>query len=172
VPAGAPVGKVPAAKADAEPVYSCEHCGKATMKSSDFKCPACGAEYAEGKDEEDNPIVMLAKRPCTKCQTLIELPDESPGEAGQKGTEVKCPSCGAVHFEERVVRTERPCENPLCEAVVPLTAHATCNKCGKQHELGEKDAPDAPAEFNAWVAVAPVEAEKPKAPTSARRVRR
>lgn len=164
-----------AASAKAEPaaeeehLFSCEHCGKATMKSSDYACPACGATYIDAQDAEGNPTVALAGRPCGKCKTVIELPRKSPDQVGEKGENVICSSCGTIHHEERLMRTDRPCENPTCKARVALTAGAVCGSCGKTHEYGEEQPVEAPAEVNEWVMVQTA-AEPKKAPQRGRAV--
>ena len=169
VPAGAPA---PAGKAAstataspaAERLFSCDHCGKATMKGSDFSCSNCGATYVE-VGEENAKTVVIGGRPCLKCKELIELPPESPSEPGQKGENVICGKCGAIHQEVGIERADRPCENTACDGRVPLKAGSACGKCGRAHEFGEKDPQDALAVVNAWVLV---EEPKAAAPTRGR----
>lgn len=163
VPAGAPVGE-----GEAPHLFSCEHCGKATMQAADYTCDpdagGCGSTYVDVIDPEKNePVgVRIAKRPCTKCRTLIDLP-EAPANVGDVGATVACPNCGTKHHEHRVTRADRPCESTECDARIPLTAGATCPKCGKAHEFGESDPVDAPAEIVAWVAEVEAVAAAPAA---------
>lgn len=168
--ASPPASKPIAAQVKAAPVklYTCEHCGKAAMKGTDFICPHCGAAYEEIAEGGQKQVVMTA-RPCTKCKTPIVL-SASPQTPGEAGENVICEKCGTIHHEVCVAREVRPCENPKCTAEVALDAGAECGHCGKVHELGEEAPEAAPVVSWQWTAVEP---EKPAAAaTPSRRARR
>ncbi len=157
VPVDAPVGGD--GGEEAAHLFSCSACGKATMRAEDYTCDpdagGCGAVYVDilGADNQPSGGVRLAKRPCTKCGTLIELP-ESPTELNEKGEEVACSKCGTKHFEMVETRASRPCENPECDALVSLSPGAACGKCGREHEFGEQNPEPALPFHTAWIVVA------------------
>lgn len=115
----------PAAKAkepDPEPeaeddVFECDHCG-GEMTATDDACPKCGTTY-------NLDTGAMTARPCTECNTLIELDGEA---------KVIC-SCGLVHVTETWKAEPRAKVEPKAEAKA---------KAGpKRRSLASKPAADA-----------------------------